>query len=224
MKSMRALKRKSKKSPSNKENISMKSSESCPNLKNVIQHPPKIRKTKSESDIAHSSLEMITPDIQFHAKSVRNLKSVYVNDEINSTTTTTSTTPADSRHRRFMSSTPIIDNIMQASTFSVISDQEQLKIPIVGYEVMEERSRFTVSTADAVKICKQIGNSHFSFRFSSFASKTTKRIVFGSFFGASPTSLVSMPNSNLIFPHRISHCPRRSGLVTISTRISSIRE
>lgn len=153
MKSIRALKRKSKKNLSDKENFWLKSSESCPNLKNVIQSSSKIRKTKSESDIAHSSLDMIASDIRYHAKSVRNLKSVFVNDEILSTssmtsptTTATSTTPADNRqHREFVSSTPIVDNIMQASSFSVISDQEQLKIPIVGYEVMEERSRFTVS-------------------------------------------------------------------------------
>lgn len=59
------------------------------------------------------------------------------------------TSTADNNNERrnagFISSTPIVDNIMQASSFSVISDQEQLKIPIVGYEVMEERSRFTVS-------------------------------------------------------------------------------
>lgn len=153
MKSVRALKRKSKKSSPNKENISLKSSESCPNLKNVvIHHPNKIRKTKSESDISHASLDMITPEISFHAKSVRNLKSVYVHETSPAATTTTST-PADSasRHRNFASSTPIADNVMQASSFSVISDQEQLKIPIVGYEVMEERSRFTVSF-----FCKQI--------------------------------------------------------------------
>lgn len=155
MKSMRALKRKSKKSSIvNKENIT-KMSESCPNLKNVVvQHSSKIRKTKSESDIAHSSLDMITSDLKLHAKSVRNLKSVYVNDEILSPTTTSSTLSADNnnRHRmEFVSSTPIVDNIMQASSFSVISDRDQLKIPIVGYEVMEERSRFTVSWFSEVK-------------------------------------------------------------------------
>jgi hypothetical protein len=39
-------------------------------------------------------------------------------------------------------------SLMQSSTFSVITDSEQIKVPIIGYEVMEERSRFTVSLAE----------------------------------------------------------------------------
>lgn len=142
MKSLRALKRNSKKKLMNKEKI--RKTESCQELRNIVKSY-QLRKTQSESDInnvPHSK----TPsphDLQILAKSMRNLKSVYVNDEVLSTTTNTTMPAADNR-THFTSSTPIIDNIMQASSFSVISDNDQLKIPIIGYEVMEERSRFTV--------------------------------------------------------------------------------
>jgi hypothetical protein len=141
MKSLRALKRNSKKKLMNKE-INRKT-ESCPELRHIVKHH-QLRKTQSESDINNVSHYKTSPqDLQILAKSMRNLKSVYVNDEVLSNTTATSH-PADNR-THFSSSTPIIDNLMQASSFSVISDNDQLKIPIIGYEVMEERSRFTVS-------------------------------------------------------------------------------
>lgn len=142
MKSLRAMKRNSKKKLANKE--VHRRSESCQELRSLTRNHS-LRKTKSESDITRVPHSNSSPqDLHLLAKSMRNLKSVYVNDEVLSTTTTTSPPAADNRSN-FSSSTPIIDNIMQASSFSVISDNEHLKIPIIGYEVMEERSRFTVS-------------------------------------------------------------------------------
>lgn len=176
MKSIRALKRNSKKRLMNKE-INRKT-ESCQELRNIVKFN-QLRKTQSESDINKIQHSKASPqDLQILAKSMRNLKSVYVNDEVLSTTTNT-TLPAVDNRTHFTSSTPIIDNIMQASSFSVISDNDQLKIPIIGYEVMEERSRFTVSLIFNSYKNFSLTSHHFLFRFSNLELKIMKEIVSG---------------------------------------------
>lgn len=133
MSSLRALKRKSlhkqKNKNINKEN-NISSSWPCVSDKSSCL----LRRSKSESDI--SSIAPSRRDLKFHAKSERNLQSLYSN--------ITTSTP----HSSYMSTTTSspTSNIMQnSSAFSVINDSNQIKIPIIGYEVMEERSRFTVS-------------------------------------------------------------------------------
>lgn len=125
MSSIRALKRKSlQRQVINKEKAK---SSSLPNINNGIE--AELKRSKSESDIRPGKIDLTKKDLKYQiAKSERNLQSLYTN---------------------VMSSTPIMSqgshtgNIMQNS-FGVIADNDQIKIPIVGYEVMEERSRFTI--------------------------------------------------------------------------------
>jgi hypothetical protein len=128
MSSLRALKRKSLQ----KQKIHKNISKSCPNFSRSEEYF--LKRSKSESDI--SNIDPPKRDIQFHAKSSLELESVFKSKFTTSTpdNTTTMSSPENS-----------YSNIMQNSSFSVITDSEQIKIPIIGYEVMEERSRFTVS-------------------------------------------------------------------------------
>lgn len=133
MSSLRALKRKSlHKQKNNKENNINSLSNSWPNisLKKVYQ----LQRSKSESDISNLNPSN-KKDLKLHAKSERNLQTIYSNF-------TTSTPCSNS----ISPSSPTSNiTIMQNSSFSVITDVDKIKIPIIGYEVMEERSRFTVS-------------------------------------------------------------------------------
>lgn len=126
MSSLRALKRKSlqkHKSKQNKETIS--GSWPCISEKRSCR----LIRSKSESDISSTKPSKKDLNLKLHAKSERNLQSLYTN---------------------FTTSTPQCTYMSTASSplsnaFSVINDSDQIKIPIIGYEVMEERSRFTVS-------------------------------------------------------------------------------
>lgn len=103
-------------------------SSSLPNISNSTTNEfCDLRRSKSESDIRNISNPIPPkPDLRLHGKSERNLQTIYSN----------------------ATSTPITllsPSSMENSMFSIISDTDQIKVPIVGYEVMEERSRFTVS-------------------------------------------------------------------------------
>lgn len=122
MTSVRALKRKSLQKQKYKEIFLS----SCPSLTSVNVDNA-LKRSKSESDL--HNVEPSKQDLKQHGKSERNLKTLYSNF--------TTSTP----HSTFTGSPP---DAMQHSTYSIVSDQEQIKVPIVGYEVMEERSRFTI--------------------------------------------------------------------------------
>ncbi|CAG9799459.1 unnamed protein product [Chironomus riparius] len=88
----------------------------------------RLRKIKSEADLATilqdkdlKVIKSVKP-----SKSERNLNSVY---------NYMTSTPCDTSRN---------SNVMEISTYSMIADSNSIKIPIVGYEVMEERSRFTI--------------------------------------------------------------------------------
>lgn len=87
------------------------------------------RKVKSEADLSNITQQKDIKVIQSvkPSKSERNLNSVY--------NYMTSSTPCDTSRS---------SNVMEISTYSMITDSDSIKIPIVGYEVMEERSRFTI--------------------------------------------------------------------------------
>jgi sorting nexin-16 len=111
----------------NKESVSS----SCPNISsNSHSKGFPLKRSKSESDI--KTITTPTKNLKQHAKSERNLESLYSNF--------TSSSPSSN----FLSRGNPMTNIMQSSTFSVIADQDLIKVPIIGYEVMEERSRFTI--------------------------------------------------------------------------------
>lgn len=129
MSSIRALKRKSTLRRKDKENIT---SSSLPNISITINNKkePSLKRSKSESDIYNTT--PAKKDLKkLLAKSERNIHTLYSNF--------TTSTPSNT----FVSMSPP-GNIMHSSTYSIISDQDQIKIPIIGYEVMEERSRFTI--------------------------------------------------------------------------------
>lgn len=91
----------------------------------------KLRKTKSLTDlksIIQEDIKVQTDDAIKSAKSERNLNSVY---------NYMTSTPCNTSSRRN-------SNIMEVSSYSMIADNDSIKIPIVGYEVMEERNRFTI--------------------------------------------------------------------------------
>lgn len=180
MSSLRTLKRKSlQKQKINKEEKIL--SKSWPSL---CDHKETcLKRSKSESDIKSSDPPKV--DVALHAKSSLELQSVYKFNKF------TSSTPQSSPDN-IMSSPESSYNAMQSSTFSVITDVDQIKIPIIGYEVMEERSRFTVS----LKIVKKriIFNIILFYRFSNFALKITKKITFGLYFEDSRISHVFTQN------------------------------
>lgn len=167
MSSLRALKRKSMLRKKDKEN---NISSSWPNISNHFKtKDTSLRRSQSESDIRHCI--SAKKDLKHHAKSERNLHILYSNF--------TTSTP---------SNTSPIENIMQSSTFSMISDQDHIKIPIIGYEVMEERSRFTIFK---LRIENYEKNNFWMIlrRFTDFTRLHTKlRTIF--------------PNSNLALPKK----------------------
>lgn len=123
MSSIRALKRKSlQRQLINKEKSL---SSSYPNI-SVNQKESQLKRSKSESDIRSVQMDPPKKDLKYHhAKSERNIQSIYTN---------------------FTASTPINHGSPTGmhDSFSVIAETDQIQIPIVGYEVMEERSRFTI--------------------------------------------------------------------------------
>lgn len=130
MSSIRALKRKSKQRQNKEKTISS----SLPDITSTYnQIERQLKRSKSESDIRSIKIDPPKKDLKLHAKSERNLQSLYGYSNF------TSSTPINS----FMSQGSPTGNIMHSS-FSVIADSDQIKIPIIGYEVMEERSRFTI--------------------------------------------------------------------------------
>jgi hypothetical protein len=134
MSSLKALKRKNlQKQKNNKENNIL--SKSWPNLSDNKENT--LKRSKSESDIHKIDPPKNKKDLKLHAKSELFLQSVFKSKF-------TTSTPDNTMSMSPVSSTN--NNIMQSSAFSVITDSEQIKIPIIGYEVMEERSRFTVSS------------------------------------------------------------------------------
>lgn len=131
MSSIRALKRKSLlKHKINKENNNL--SKSWPNISDNKEYS--LKRSKSESDIRN--IDPPKKDLKLHAKSELHLQSVYKSSKF--TTSTPDNTMSSPENN------PSINSLMQSSSFSVITDSAQIKIPIIGYEVMEERSRFTV--------------------------------------------------------------------------------
>lgn len=123
MSSLRALKRKSlMRRKENKENLT---SSSWPNL-NLNSYKKKessLKRSKSESDVHYINTHK--KDLKLHAKSERNIHTIV--------------------YSNFTTSTPSINSPSVRTSFGMISDRDQqIKIPIVGYEVMEERSRFTI--------------------------------------------------------------------------------
>lgn len=128
MSSVRALKRRSNlRKNFNKENLI---SSSWPNIsKSNKKTESSLKRSKSESDIQGNG-NSPKKDLKLHAKSERNIHTLYSNFTSPNNTFTSMGSPPGS--------------FMQSSTFSIITDQDQIKIPIIGYEVMEERSRFTI--------------------------------------------------------------------------------
>lgn len=179
MSSLRALKRKSlqkHKSKQNKETIS--GSWPCISEKKSCL----LIRSKSESDISSTKPSKKDLNLKLHAKSERNLQTLYSNF--------TTSTPQCT----YMStaSSPLSNIMQNSSAFSVINDSDQIKIPIIGYEVMEERSRFTVS---APWIVPATHHDFIPFRYSSCELKTTNRAISGLSYDASQTSHVSTLNS-----------------------------
>lgn len=122
MSSVRGLKRKNLlKQKINKENKTL--SRSWPNLSGNNKYS--LKRSKSDSDIRNVD----PPKKDFHLLAKSSLE-LHFKSKF---TIPDHSTPDNSY------------SAMQSSTFSVITDTEQIKIPIIGYELMEERSRFTVS-------------------------------------------------------------------------------
>lgn len=126
MSSVRALKRKNfLKQKNNKEdNLRTKSFE---NLSTQPQPSRSLRKIKSESNL--SKIESTKIPLKFEAaKSERNLSILY-------------TTSADDTPNLFQTNN---SHQMDFSCYSMINDSDNIKVPIVGYEIVAERSRFTI--------------------------------------------------------------------------------
>lgn len=118
MSSVRALKRKSlQKQKNHKESLV---SNSWPNVTD-IKSDSTLKRSKSESDLLAVALSP-KKDLKINAKSERNLQSLYSNF--------TTSTP----YNMSQVSSPTSTN-MQTSTYSILADPEQIKVPIVGYEV-----------------------------------------------------------------------------------------
>lgn len=115
-----------KQKSNNKENIST----SCPNISSSSgKKENSLKRSKSESDIRY--VQQPKKDLKQLAKSERNIQSLYSNI-------------TSSPESTFLSQPSPSSNIMQSSTYSLITDHDLIKVPIIGYEVMEERSRFTI--------------------------------------------------------------------------------
>lgn len=117
MSSVRALKRKSiQKQSKHRENTI---SNSWPNVTVINRSDSSLKRSKSESDL-QTATSTPKKDLKIHAKSERNLQSLYSNF--------TTSTPFN------MSQVSPTSTTMQTSTYSIVSDPEQIKVPIVGYE------------------------------------------------------------------------------------------
>lgn len=161
MSSIRALKRRSELKRKQKSEHNQLFS-SCPNLSSATIIINKLRRNRSESDV-HTVVQD-TPKI-FHQKSERNLQSLF-------------------SQQNFLSSTPCggmsetnSPSQMQTSSYSVITDNAQIKIPIVGFEIIEERSKFTVS---CLMRKTDSSNTYFFFlRFLNFESRIMRIRIHG---------------------------------------------
>ncbi|KAG5678702.1 hypothetical protein PVAND_008350 [Polypedilum vanderplanki] len=104
-----------------KKDINKKKTNSCPDLQSVKLFN-KLKRSRSETDIKNTTIK---PKSSYIAKSERNLNILYHHS-------TPTTSPSDNIHN------------MDISNYTTLSDEDAIKIPIIGYEVMEERSRFTI--------------------------------------------------------------------------------
>lgn len=126
MSSIRVLKRKSVQRQNNFFNIDRKLLRRSFSSGDLNESPTaNLRRTKSDSNFTRKDCKASSINIVQPAKSERNIDSIY--NYVTSLGTTHS-------------------NLMDESSYSVIHDNnnESIKIPIIGYEVMEERSRFTI--------------------------------------------------------------------------------
>lgn len=131
MSSIKALKKKS----AQKQNVNKEiSTRSLPNL-NILSTTTtsKLKRHKSESDLSKVDLSK-KPQFKFPTvKSERNLSILY-------SSTSKSYRNDDTTHIPFQSNI----NSMDLSCYSMITNSDNIKVPIVGYEIADERSRFTI--------------------------------------------------------------------------------
>lgn len=122
MSSVRALKRRNLlKQKINKEE-SLVRTRSYESLLIKPRNTRNLRRTRSEPDL--NKIEATKKPLKFEAaKSERNLSILY----------TTSAYDNSPNH-----------NTMDLSCYSMINDSDNIKVPIVGYEIVAERSRFTI--------------------------------------------------------------------------------
>jgi sorting nexin-16 len=130
MSSVRALKRKNflKQKINKEESLALRRTRSCTSLDIKTQSSKCLRRTKSEPDL--KKIDSTKKPLKFEAaKSERNLNILY-----------TQTYEGSS-----LPSTPFRNNHqMDLSCYSMINDSDNIKVPIVGYEIVAERSRFTI--------------------------------------------------------------------------------
>lgn len=131
MNSIKALKRTS----SNKENKSLKT-QSCLNLKDIVSNKEilrKLKRCKSVGDLPNQQAQLKFESV----KSERNLSILYTsNNNNNNINNLIPSSP--------FRSTIIHNNTMDMSCYSMIVDSDNIKVPIVGYEIVAERNRFTI--------------------------------------------------------------------------------
>lgn len=128
MSSMRALKKKSAQKQNVNKEITTRSLQNLCNL-STSTTASKLKRSKSESDLCKVEVEATKkPSLKFGAvvKSERNLSILY---------SSTSKNP---------SNIPFQSPSMDLSCYSMITDGDNIKVPIVGYEIADERSRFTI--------------------------------------------------------------------------------
>ncbi|CAO1298621.1 unnamed protein product [Diamesa tonsa] len=141
MSSVRALKRKQKNHKENNPAVLLERSKSCNDL-NKLTEIQQLRKINSDCDVCYKADYNKKEDIKFtsrSSKSERCLKTIFARNSINNFL---SSTPSDNPS---IPSTPTYQSSsMIQSSFSLITDSSKIRIPICGYEVMEERARFTI--------------------------------------------------------------------------------
>lgn len=132
MSSIKALKKKS----AQKQNVNKEiSTRSLPNLNNLSSTTTtsKLRRHKSESDLSKIEVSK-KPSLKFSAvKSERNLSILYSSTSKSYRNDETTNIPFQSNI-----------NSMDLSCYSMITNSDNIKVPIVGYEIADERSRFTI--------------------------------------------------------------------------------
>jgi hypothetical protein len=117
--SIKALKKR-KAQKQNKENIFLRRTRSC---EFKLQNSVKLRRVNSEPDL-NKIQPTIKKPLKFEAaKSERNINILYTHDNNNSIPSS---------------------NTMDFSCYSTIIDSDNVKVPIVGFEIVAERSRFTI--------------------------------------------------------------------------------